>query len=410
MNPEQFQLWFDQNPTITITASVTAILVLYIFFRNIVARGLIYIASRTQTKVDDILVKHLKLLRFSLLAPLVAIYFFSYLLPFYQPYIEIGALFFILWISLATLLSLLNAINEIYEKRPNYNGVSIQGYLDIAKILLLVVGAILSISLVSGESPMVLLTGLGALTAVFLLIFQNTILSLVASVQINSMDLIKEGDWIEVPSYGADGDVLNISLHTIKIQNFDMTTTVIPTHKIMDTAYKNWRGMREAGGRRIQRSILIDMTSMKFCDDTLLREISKIDLIHDYLEKKLREIQGYQLAHADHYDSPLDGPQVTNTELFRVYIESYLHNRDDIHQEGLPFLVRSLAPTPSGLPIEIYVFTKTTIWQDYEAIQSEIFDHLLSAAWHFNLRIFQEPTGLDFSAIAERADKKFPIP
>jgi miniconductance mechanosensitive channel len=402
MTVEQFQFWLRQNPFLTISASVTAILLLFLFTRNVIARGLIYIASRTQTKVDDILVKHIKPLRISLLAPFVAIYLFAYLIPEYQHYFEIGALFVILWISLLTLLSLLNAINEIYESRPTYNGVSIQGYLDIFKILILLVGAILSISLFSGESPMVLLTGLGALTAVLLLIFQNTILSLVASIQINSMDLIKEGDWIEVPSYEADGDVKNISLHSIKVQNFDMTTTVIPTHKIMDVAYKNWRGMREAGGRRIERSILIDMTSMKFCDENLLQELSKIDLIHEYLQKKLKEITDYKIKHADHYDSPLDGPQVTNTELFRVYIETYLRNRDYIHHEGLPFLVRSLAPTQSGLPIEIYVFTRTTNWEEYEAIQSEIFDHLLAAAWHFNLRLFQEPTGMDFSSFAEK--------
>lgn len=402
MTVDQFQTWFNQSPFITLSLSISAVLILYLFTRNVIARGLMYLASRTKTKVDDILVKHLKLLRVSFLAPLTAIYFFAYLIPDYQHYIEIGSLFLILWVSLATLLSLLNAANEIYESRPNFNGVSIQGYLDIAKILLLLVAAILSISLFSGESPVVLLTGLGALTAVLLLIFQNTILSLVASIQINSMDLIKEGDWIEVPSYGADGDVLNISLHTIKVQNFDMTTTVIPTHKIMDVAYKNWRGMRDAGGRRIERSILIDMTNMKFCDEDLLKELSKIDLIHGYLQKKTREINDYKTAHADHYDSPLDGPQVTNTELFRVYIEEYLRNCDEIHHQDLPFLVRSLAPTPSGLPLEIYVFTKTTKWEEYEAIQSEIFDHLLSAAWHFDLRLFQEPTGLDFSNFADK--------
>jgi miniconductance mechanosensitive channel len=264
---------------------------------------------------------------------------------------------------------------------------------------------ILSVSLLSGQSPVVLLTGLGAITAVLLLVFQDTILSLVASIQINSMDLIKEGDWIEVPSFGADGDVLNISLHTIKVQNFDMTTTVIPTHKIMEVAYKNWRGMRDAGGRRIQRPIRVDMTSMRICDDTTLKELGKIDLIYDHLEKRIKEIKDYQVEHADHYDSPLDGPQITNTELFRVYIESYLRSRDDIHHSGLPFLIRSLEPTPTGLPIEIYVFTKTTKWEEYEAIQSDIFDHLLAAAGHFGLRVFQEPTGMDFAQFAQRIQK-----
>jgi miniconductance mechanosensitive channel len=195
--------------------------------------------------------------------------------------------------------------------------------------------------------------------------------------------------------------VLNISLHTIKVQNFDMTTTVIPTYKMMDVAYKNWRGMRDAGGRRIQRPIRIDMTSMKICDDEMLAELGKIDLIHDHLEKRINEIKAYQIEHTAHFDSALDGPQITNTELFRVYIESYLKCRDDIHHEALPFLIRSLEPTQTGLPIEIYAFTKTTKWEEYEAIQSEIFDHLLAAAGHFKLRVFQEPTGMDFAQFAQ---------
>lgn len=400
MNIELLKTWMQDDPFLTITAIITALALIFLITRNIIARGLIHLAGRTQTQVDDILVRHLKPLRISWLAPITAIYLLAFLLPGYQSYIEKGSLFIILWISALTVISLFDAINEIYESRTSFNGVSIESYLDIAKILIIIVAIILSVSLFSGESPVVLLTGLGALTAVLLLIFQNTILSLVASVQINSMDLIKEGDWIEVPSYEADGDVVNISLHTIKVQNFDMTTTVIPTHKIMDVAYKNWRGMQESGGRRIQRSILIDMTSMRFCDDAMLTEISKIDLIQNYLNKKINQIKTYQERFQDRYDSPLDGPQITNTELFRVYVETYLRSRKDIHHKGLPFLIRSLEPTPTGLPIEIYIFTKTTIWEEYEAIQSEIFDHLLSAAWHFRLRVFQEPTGMDFSSFA----------
>jgi len=300
-----------------------------------------------------------------------------------------------------TLISLLNAVNEIYESSKNFNGVSIQGYLDIAKILFVLSAVILSVAVITGESPWVLITGLGALTAVLLLIFQNTILSLVASIQIVANDLIKEGDWIEVPSFDADGDVVNISLHTIKIRNFDMTYTVIPTYKIVDVAYRNWRGMKESGGRRIQRSLSVDMVSIKFCDPDLLDRLSKIDLVHDFLEEKIEAIESYKKDHIAHYDSPLDGPQITNIEVFRTYITSYLRNRSDIHQKGLPFLVRVLSPNPTGLPIELYIFAKTTQWEVYEAIQAEIFDHLLAAAPNFDLRVFQEPTGLDFSNFAK---------
>lgn len=368
MTIELLKSYLNSDPLLSIIIIIIGLALILLIARNIFARGLIALSSHTKTKVDDILVKHIKPLRVAWLAPLLGIYLGASIFPTYQHWIEIISLFAILWLTTLTLSSLLNALNEIYETRPNYKGVSIQGYLDIVRILIILVAIILTISLFSGESPLALLTGLGALTAVLLLVFQNTILSLVASVQINTMDLIKEGDWIEVPAFDADGDVVNISLHTIKVQNFDKTFAVIPTHKIMETAYRNWRGMKEAGGRRIERSILIDMTSMKFCDDDMLEKLAKIDLIQEYLKKRMLSIQEYRRVNANHYDSPLDGPQITNTEVFRIYIESYLKSRQDIHLQGMPFLVRNLAPTQTGLPIEVYLFTKTTIWEEYEAI------------------------------------------
>lgn len=399
MNLETIKAYLDANPIAAIVAISGGLVLILLIARNVIARGLMAFAAHTKTKVDDILVKHLQPLRVAWLAPLAAIYLGARLFPAYEHWIEIVALFGILWLVTLTLSSLLNALNEIYESRPTFKGVSIQSYLDILRILIILVAIILSISLFSGESPLALLTGLGALTAVLLLVFQNTILSLVASVQINTMDLIKEGDWIEVPAYEADGDVINISLHSIKVQNFDKTIAVIPTSKIMETAYRNWRGMKESGGRRIERAILIDMNCIKVCDDALLERLSKVDLIQEYVKKRLKSIQDYHIEHIENFDSPLDGPQVTNTEIFRVYVQSYLKSRKDIHLSGMPFLVRSLAPTPTGLPIEIYLFTKTTIWEEYEAIQSEIFDHLLAAAGYFDLQVFQEPSGLDFGKL-----------
>jgi miniconductance mechanosensitive channel len=401
MSAIEFQTWVEQNPTLALSGIVLLSAVIFVIARSIIARGLIALAARTKTRVDDIAVKHLKPFRIAWLAPLIVIYSFAYLLPEYQTIIERAALFLIVWVSVLTLVSMLSAANEIYESRESFNGVSIQGYLEIAKILIAIVGVIISITLITGESPVVLLTGLGALTAVLLLIFQDTILALVASIQIAANDLIKEGDWIEVPSYGADGDVANISLYAIKIRNFDMTYTVIPTYKIVDVAYKNWRGMKDSGGRRIQRSISVDMVSIKFCDQELLDKLRKIDLIKDTLDQKIFSLDSYRHEHQDHFDSPLDGPQITNIEVFRAYIVAYLKNRPDIHQEGMPFLVRALSPNTTGIPIEVYIFTCTTEWEKYELIQAEIFDHLLAAAPYFDLRVFQEPTGLDFSTFAK---------
>jgi len=374
---------------------------LFVVTRYGIARWLTSLAKHTSSQYDDILVRNLRPNRMAWLAPLIVIYTNAYLFPAYEALIEKISLFLILWLSVLTLTSTLNAVNEIYEARKNYNGVSIQSYLDITKILLVLVGLILSVTLLTGESPVVLLTGLGAITAVLLLIFQSTILSLVASIQIVANDLIKEGDWIEVPSYEADGDVVNINLHTIKIRNFDMTYSIIPNYNIVDVSYKNWRGMKESGGRRIKRSLSVDMISIKFCDAEMLARLRKVDLVAPWLNQKIESLEAYQREHSDHFDSPLDGPQITNIEIFRTYITEYLKSRPDIISDGMPFLVRVLEPNPTGLPIELYVFTRVTQWEGYEAIHAEIFEHLLGAAQVFDLRVFQEPTGLDFSTFAK---------
>jgi miniconductance mechanosensitive channel len=290
-----------------------------------------------------------------------------------------GSLFIVLWISILTLNSVLNAANMIYESRATYSGVSIQGYLDLGKLLTLGVGIILTISLFTGQSPILLLSGLGALTAVLLLIFQDTILALVASVQIAANDLVKEGDWIEVPSFNADGDVTNMSLHTIKVQNFDKTFTVIPTHKLKEVSYKNWRGMSQAGGRRIKRSIYMDIQSIRFCKPEDLERFKKIPLLVDYIPTRSWSENGAS-------DSL---PRSTNMGAFKAYVEAYLKKRPDIRQD-MTVMVRHLDPGPNGLPLEIYVFTSTTEWEAYEAIQASIFDHLLATLPEFGLRVFQK--------------------
>jgi len=394
-----FTQWIETLQTQPLYASFVVLglsVIAFVIFRYLVARWFMGMARRSANKYDDILMKYMRPYRVAWLAPLIVIHLAAGLFPEYQVVISKVALFLILWLSAITLVSILNAINVIYESRPNYKGVSIAGYLDIGKILVMAVALILSITLITDKSPTVLLTSLGAMAAVLLLIFQGTILSLVSSIQIAANDLIKEGDWIEVPSYDADGDVVNINLHTIKVRNFDMTYTIIPTDKILDVSFRNWRGMVESGGRRIQRSVLLDQTSVQFCSLEMMRELQKIDLLADWLAEKITALEAYASEHHDHYDLPLDGPQVTNSEIYRTYIEAYLRKRPEIHSENLPFLVRTLAPKPDGLPIELYVFTKTTKWEEYEVIQSSIFDHLLAAVHVFGLRVFQEPTGLDF--------------
>ena len=277
MNVTSIQSWISANPSLTSGAAAVLFLLVYLLARLIFGRGLTYVAGLTKNKYDDIIVQKLRPYRAALLAPFILLYIFAYLAQDYQTLIQKTALFFILWLSVVTLNGLITAVNQIYESRPSFTGVSIQGYLDIVKILTIVVSIILSIAMLTGESPILLLSGLGALTAVLLLIFQDTIMALVASIQISTQNLVKEGDWLEVPSYDADGVVTNMSLHTIKVQNWDKTITVIPTHKMIETAYKNWRGMEESGGRRIMRSIPLDQNSIKFCTPQMIDRYARID-------------------------------------------------------------------------------------------------------------------------------------
>ncbi|MEX2162450.1 MAG: mechanosensitive ion channel family protein [Anaerolineales bacterium] len=396
MNFDAFIAWLQSSAENAALAVSAAALLAYLVARFFVARGLIYLTTRTRNQWDDILVKHLRPYRLATLAPLLIIYYFSYFWPDIEIILSKGLLFLILWLSIFTVNSLLNAFNLIYESRTMYSGVAIQGYLDLVKILFIAVGVILSVSLFTDESPVLLLSGLGALTAVLLLVFQDTILSLVASVQIAANDLVKEGDWIEVPSFNADGDVTNMSLHTIKIQNFDMTFTVIPTHKLMEVSYKNWRGMSQSGGRRIKRSIFIDIQTIRFCSQEDLEKLKEKPLLKDYIEQR-----GWEPKGGEPVATAPAKPRLTNVGAFTAYVVAYLNSRPDIRKD-MTVMVRQLDPGPSGLPLEIYAFTSTTVWEEYEAIQASIFDHLLATAQEFELRVFQQPTGRDFTALMAR--------
>lgn len=402
MNTTSLQQWIDQNPELAQTLTFIGVLLLiilsYLIAYRLVGRALLYLAGRTVSKYDDIVINRLKPARVSLYAPLFVIYYFAYLVPSAEESIQKGVLFVVLWLSVITFDALLDATNEIYESRRSFSGAAIGGYLDLVKILAYAVGVILSISLFTGESPIALLAGLGALTAVLLLVFRDTIMSLVASVQISTNDLVREGDWLEVPAYNADGDVLDINLHQIKIQNWDKTISVVPTYKLLESSYKNWRGMSESGGRRIKRAIHIDLHSIRFCDDAMVENFSRFDIIHDYVSARLdninREITERGVGKGDH----IGAHHLTNINVFRAYIQAYLESHPSIHQD-MTVLVRQLDPSPTGLPIEIYVFSKTTEWIGYEAIQAEIFDHLLAIVPEFDLRVFQEPSGSDFESL-----------
>jgi len=282
----------------------------------------------------------------------------------------------------------LDAANELYERRPDSRNKPIKGYLQVVKIVVFVAAGLSIVATLLGVKLGPLVTGLGAATAVLMLIFQDTILSLVASVQISGDGRVRLGDWIEMPSQNADGDVIDIALHTITVQNFDKTITTIPTKKLVTESFKNWRGMQEAGGRRIKRALYLDQHSVGFLDAPALQQLEQFAVLGDYLRGKQAELAEWNTGLEAQGVAAVNARRVTNLGTFRAYVERYLRQHPGIHTD-MTLLVRQLQPTTEGLPLEVYCFTRTTAWGQYEGIQSDVFDHLLAILPAFGLRVFQ---------------------
>ena len=317
--------------------------------------------------------------------------------------------FIILTFALA-LGATLDIVNVLYLRRKNAYLKPIKGYLQIIKIVIYAITTILIVATLIDRSPLILLSGLGAMAAVLMLIFQDTLLSLVASVQISSGDMLRVGDWVEMPQLNADGDVIDIALHTVRIQNFDKTITTIPTKRFISDSFKNWRGMQESGGRRIKRSLFIDQHSIHFLTTEELEHLKRFNLMKGYFDDKINELNQWNTEHVQSTSGDtIDSRRLTNIGTFRAYMEKYIRNHPGIHQTGMSLMVRQLSPTSEGLPIEIYCFTKTVVWAEYEGIQSDIFDHLLAIAPEFNLRVYQSPSGYDMRALGASLKLDQPI-
>jgi miniconductance mechanosensitive channel len=394
--------WMEANALQAALAILILSLLALLVARFMLARGIIYLSKRSENRFDDVIVHNLHPMRISIFAPLVVLYIFAYTLPDFQAIIQNITVVLALWLAVITINSLMDAFNEIYESRETFNGVTIQGYLDLVKLLFIVLTLILSVSVITNTEPYLLLSGLGALTAVLLLVFRDTLLSVVASVQISTNDLVKQGDWLEVPEFHADGDVTDMTLHSVVIQNWDKTISVVPTSKLLDTPYKNWRGMSESGGRRIKRSLSIDLTSVAFLGQEDIKKLKRISIVRDYLEQKESELRDHNAKLGIDDSVLVNGRRLTNIGTFRAYVEAYLRQNPDIHQDKMTLMVRQLASGPKGLPIEVYAFTKTTAWLDYENAQAYMFDHLLAAVPQFGLRLFQEPSGHDFAKLKSK--------
>lgn len=322
----------------------------------------------------------------------------------------LGILSSLYFVVILTLIfnSILTVITESYESYEISKRNPIRSYIQVLKIIIFLAASIVSLSIILDKSPLVFLTGLGAATAVTMLVFKDSIQGFVSSIQIAFYDIVRIGDWITVPSFNADGDVEEISLTTVKIRNFDKTVSTVPTYALLTTGVKNWRGMQEAGGRRIKRSLNIDMNTVKFCSEDMLRRFEKIDLLKDELKDRQEEISAYNRELVSNRDIPINGRMMTNLGVFRLYVNEYLKNNSHIHKNGFTFLVRQLQPTETGIPLELYIFTNDTNWVNYESIQSDIFDHLLAAFPIFELKVFQNISGNELPHLAAVGQKTLP--
>lgn len=351
---------------------------------------------------DDVLVEHKVFERIVHLVPAIIVFWGIDLVPD----VPDGAVtvvrnvmlgYMVLMLTMA-LSSSLSAGNDIYSRTEMAKDRPLKGFVQLLQLAVWILGGIMIVAAILDRSPVLLLSGFGAMTAVLLLIFKDTILSLVASVQITAQDLVRVGDWIEMPQYGADGDVIDVQLHTIKVQNWDKTIVTVPTHRLVSESLKNWRGMSQSGGRRIKRSLYIDITSIRFQSNDEVADFRRLALLADYIEHKKKDLADYNAGLDHEVEAEVNLRRLTNVGTFRAYAFNYLKNHPNIRND-MTLLVRQLEPGPHGLPIQVYCFTDTTAWAEYEDIQSDIFDHLLAIVPEFGLRIYQHPAGSDFDKL-----------
>ena len=390
---------------------ILLILTSYILFRiakAIITGPLFRFFRKTSVKWDDILIDHKVFYTLAHIAPALLVKImapiifrdFENLLPLV---IKLSNVYLII-VGVSILIAPLKALEVMVSKSEVFIDKPISSYFQLFRIILFITMAILVLSELLGQSPLYFLGAFGAMTAILLLIFKDTILGLVASVQISANDMVKVGDWIEMPKFNADGDVIAINLNTVKIKNWDKTITTVPTYYFITDSFKNWRGMQESGGRRIKRSVFINVRSIQFVDSDMREKFKNYGLITKYIETRQKEIETYNDVNKINTDELINGRRMTNIGVFRSYAIAYLKNHPQINQE-MTLLVRHLSMEDRGLPLEVYCFTKTIKWGEYEEIQANIFNHLLASATFFGLDIFQQPSGSDFTRALKSSEK-----
>lgn len=370
--------------------------------KKIFVRIVTTIVKRTSFVWDDVLLENKVFDRLAHLAPaLVVQATATYVFEDFQdfiPFVKRIADAYMVGVMLMVVISIFNTLEHYFKQTESLKDKPIDSYFQLAKLVSYFVFGVLIIAKIFNKDPQGILTAMGALTAVSMLVFKDTILGFVASIQLSANDMIRVGDWVSMPKYGADGDVIKITLNTVKVQNWDKTISTIPTYSFVSDSFKNWRGMAEAGGRRIKRSIVLKSGSVQFCDAEMVSKFKNYALIKGYLDTKVEEINKYN--EQGEYDKSflINGRHLTNIGVFRVYTEAYIKSLNSIHPD-LTCMVFQSEATEFGIPIQVYCFTKTTEWGEYEEVQSDIFDHLYASAPEFGLEVFQQPSGGDFKKI-----------
>ncbi len=387
-------------PVLGVAALLLGAVVVDLLVKGILVRGVQTMARKSSATWDDVLLEHKVFSRLAQIVPGIIVYIGIPFIPDLPDAVvqltrNVAAGYMVLMVTMS-LSALLGAGSAIYSRLPIAKERPLKGFVQLVQIAVWVFGAVMIIAAVLDRSPLLLLSGLGAMTAILLLVFKDTILSLVASVQLTAQDMVRVGDWIEVPRFGADGDVVDVQLHTIKVQNWDKTITTIPTHRLISDSFKNWRGMSQAGARRIKRAIHLDVSSIRFQSTAEVEHFKRFALLKDYIAYKEKELADYNASLDLEVDDAVNTRRLTNIGSFRAYAANYLQNHPRIHK-GRTLMVRQLPPGPEGLPLEIYCFTNTTVWTEYEDIQADIFDHLLAIVPDFGLRLFQKPAGSDLA-------------
>lgn len=406
---EILQSWgFNESWTDDLTSAIILVIILAIAFlgdaicKRVILTTVTRLVKKTKATWDDVVFDRKVMIYLSHLVAPIILYI---LLPLAIS--NAGLLTFILRICMIYIIAiflkfisaLLTALYHVYSEREQFRDRPLKGLLQTVQVILFFIGGIIIVSILIDKSPMVLLTGLGASAAVLMLVFKDSIMGFVSGIQLSANNMLKVGDWIEMPKYGADGTVIEVTLNTVKVRNWDNTITTIPPYALVSDSFQNWRGMQESGGRRIKRSIRIDMNSVKFCTPEMLAKYRKIRLLKDYIEETEKVVEEYNKEHGIDNSVLVNGRRQTNLGVFRAYLTNYLRSLPAVNQD-LTCMVRQLQPTEQGIPLELYFFSSIKAWIPYEGVQADVFDHVLAIIPEFDLHVFQNPTGEDFRALS----------